>query len=113
MKAFWSLTLVCLCSLPVQAAPTPAEELLRFVPADVSFCLVLRDLRSHGAALRESPFVQNFRKSPLGVALQALAEVQQISKAEEYLEKTLGMNLDRIRDDILGDAIVFAYRPGP
>jgi len=109
MKAPFSLVLVSLFTVvaqPLRAAPTPTEELLRFVPPDVSFCLVLRDLRGHSAALKQSPFVQSVRR-PFGV------ELQQLEQAEKMIEKLLGVSLDSLRDDILGDAVVFAYRPGP
>ena len=39
------------------AKASPRDELLRLVPADVGFCLVLEDLRGHGKAFAESPFV--------------------------------------------------------
>lgn len=112
MKASFSLAIVCFW-VTTSGAATPAEELLRFVPPDVSFCVVVRDLREHAAALRESPFVQTFRASRLGIALRATPEVRQLEKAEEFLEKKLGISLDKLRDDILGDAVVIAYRPGP
>lgn len=91
-------------------AATPAEELLRYVPPDSTLCLVLRDLREHGKTLAGSPFAEHLRKSSIGIALAASPELK---KAEEFLETTLGMRLDKIRDDVLGDAIVFAYRQGP
>src|SRR5262249_36130899 len=40
-------------------------------------------------------------------------DLQHLEKAEQFLEKKFGISLDRLRDDVLGDAVVFAYRPGP
>src|SRR5262245_51581187 len=109
---FLLLCLAGLMAVPARAA-TPAEELLRYVPPDVSFCLVLRDLRSHTTALGASPFIEQLRRSPLGQKLKESPELQQLEKAEQSLEKVLGIKLDQLRDDILGESIVFAYRPGP
>jgi hypothetical protein len=95
------------------APPTPANELLRFVPADVTFCVVLRDLRGHAAALQSSPLAKHLRDSPLGVALKATPEWGQLEKANRFLEKFLGLRAEQLRDDILGDAVVLAYRAGP
>lgn len=107
-----SAAAVLALAAPVCAA-APRDELLRFVPDDVAFCFVLQDLRVHAADLADSPFVAQVRQSPLGLALQASAELAQLDKADRDLRKTLGVGFDQIRDDLLGDAVVFAYRPGP
>lgn len=94
-------------------AATPREELLRFVPSDVGFCLLVQDLRTHSASFLASDFVRQFRASPLGQVLTRDAEVQKLAAFEKVLEKYLGIDAARLRDDILGDAVAFAYRPGP
>jgi hypothetical protein len=100
--------------LPLAAtAATPREELLRLVPDDVGFCLVVQDFRGHADVLQASPFVQHFRRSPLGIALQGSQEMHKLEEAEKFLQKTLRVDAARLRDDIFGDAVVFAYRPGP
>src|SRR3954453_13965402 len=103
------------CSLAgaAAAAPSPADELLRFVPADVTFCFVLRDLRGHAAALQSSPLAEHLRDSPLGPALKGTPEWRQLAKANRFLEKFLGLSAEQLRDDILGDPVVLAYRAGP
>ncbi len=95
------------------AAPAPAaaprDELLRMVPDDVGFCLVIQDLRNHSATLLASPFVQTLRQAPgePSMGLQKLDEV------DRQLEKLLGVSWSELRDEVLGDCVVFAYRPGP
>jgi hypothetical protein len=103
---------ILLAPLAVRAA-SPRDELLRFVPERVGFCVVLQDLRGHAAALDASPFVEQVRKTPFVQALLGAPETKQIGVFEQMLEKQLGLSLTQIRDDILGDALVFAYRPGP
>jgi len=99
---------------PSVAAATPREELLRLVPPDVAFCLVIGDLRDHTDRLLQSPWFKALRQSPLGEALAASPEVKRLEKfLSQDLPKNLQIDWPRLRDDILGDAIVFAYRPGP
>ena len=101
-----------LCASPAIAAP-PADELLRYVPADATFCLVLRDLRSHSETLGKSPFAEQFRSSPLGKTLTGSAGLARLLQTEQFLENALGLSLDKLRDDVFGESIVFAYRQGP
>jgi hypothetical protein len=91
----------------------PRDELLRFVPADVGFCLVVQDLRTHWASFAESDFARHFRESALGQALRKDAEFQKLVDLEKVLKQFLGVEVGKLRDEILGDAVVFAYRPGP
>jgi hypothetical protein len=105
--------LVLLLAPAVAAAATPRDEALRLVPEDVGFCLVVQDLRGHSAALADSPFVQQFRRSPLGVALASSQEVAKVWALDAHLRKDLRLDWTQLRDDLLGDAVVIAYRPGP
>jgi hypothetical protein len=107
------LALVLLLAPAVAAAATPRDEALRLVPDDVGFCLVLQDLRDHAEALAGSPFVQQFRASPLGIGLQASPEAVKLFAVENQFRKDLQVDWTRLRDDIFGDAVVVAYRPGP
>jgi hypothetical protein len=105
--------LVGLLAGPLYAASPPREELLRFVPDDVGFCVVLQDLRGHTADVVQSPFAELVRRSPLGAMLNASVELKQLDKVDKDLKALLGVGWAELRDDVLGDAVVFAYRPGP
>ena len=117
MRAFVHLRLLvgalfaALLSAPLRAAP-PRDELLRFVPADVGFCVVVQNLRDTGAALAASPFAEQFRDSPVGKKLRNSVEVQTLLNVEGKLKDQFGIGWDELRTEILGDAVVFAYRPG-
>jgi hypothetical protein len=95
----------------VQAAPR--DELLRYVPDDAGFCLVVQDLRGQLKQLAESPFARQWGKTALGASLAGAGEWQKLALAEGYLKKHLGVGWAELRDEVLGDAFVFAYRPGP
>src|SRR4051794_20487242 len=86
----------------VAAPPSPADELLRFVPADVTFCFVLRDLRGHAAALSSSPLAEHVRRSLFSPAIKGTPEWRQLEKANRFLENLLGLSAEQLRDDILG-----------
>ena len=98
---------------PTPAAATPRDELLRLVPDDVGFCLVVQDLREHLAALADSPLAVAVKASPIAKVVGNAPEVAQLSAVEKILKEHLGTDFAQLRDDILGDAVVFAYRPGP
>lgn len=104
--------LLLLCYSPVLRAASPRDALLRFVPENTAFCVVLQELRSHWAALRDSPFAEQFRRSSLAEAAWGSEERQKLERAEKHLQM-IGLDWARVRDELLGDAIVFAFRPGP
>jgi hypothetical protein len=94
-------------------AATPRDEALRLVPDDIGFCLVVQDLRGHAEALADSPFLDDFTKSPLGQALRASPEIAKLRAVGNQVSKDLRVDWPRLRDDIFGDALVVAFRPGP
>src|SRR5262249_12051823 len=104
--------LLFLAAAPLPAA-SPRDELLRFVPDDVGLCMVLQDLRGHTARLLDSPFVAGLRGSPRGAALGQNKEAANLVQAQAKLTAQFGLDWRRLRDDVLGEAVVFAYRPGP
>ncbi|HTU19789.1 MAG TPA: hypothetical protein VMG10_17130 [Gemmataceae bacterium] len=94
-------------------AATPREELLRLVPDSVGFCLVVQDLRGHAAALQASPFVEQLSQSSLAGKIRNSEHLKKLDRFEAKMKDKLGLDWTRLRDDILGDALVLAYRPGP
>ena len=57
------LVFVALCCPGVTLGGQATDELLRYVPEEVGFCVVVQDLRGHYANLRASPFYQKWGKS--------------------------------------------------
>src|SRR6516225_1122115 len=94
-------------------AESARDELLRLVPDNVGFCLLLEDLRGHSTQLRDSPFFQQFEKSPIAGLLKTDPDWRKFTAGREKLEALLGLDVQKLRDDILGDAVVFAVRPAP
>lgn len=108
------LNLALLTAVGPTRAASPREELLRLVPQDVGFCLLVEDLRGHAGPFLRSPFFAQLQASPLGAWIGPNApEMQKLADADRFLQQQLETSLVQLRDDILGDAFAFAYRPGP
>jgi hypothetical protein len=87
--------LVLVCTLTADSfAGTPREELLRYVPDDVGFCLVVQNLRGQLRELAGSPFGRRVRASAGAKALRASAEWRHLQQAEQYLERHLGVGAE-------------------
>src|SRR5882762_6980811 len=78
-------------------APTPAEEILRLVPDDMAFCLVVQDLRGYGDKFQKSHWYQVLNQSPLGSALFSSKEFGAIAKFEKEITKHLGVTWPQLR----------------
>jgi hypothetical protein len=93
--------------------PMARDELLRLVPRDAGFCLIVNDLRGNADKLHDATWLKALRASPLGALWAASPEAAKLAKQEEDLKQHLQIDWPQFRDDILGDLLVFAYRPGP
>lgn len=107
----FAVLLVALLFTPLCVANPATDELLRLVPGDAGFCVVIQDLRKHSQQLEESPFMAGFRDSPLGKALQESPDIRKLRDFNAILDTYLETDLKQIRNDILGDAVVLAYWP--
>ncbi len=107
--------LCVLCASVVQdvSAVPPRDELLRLVPKDAGFVVVVQDLREHSSRIRQSPFVKLCKESLPGRAAANAPEWRQLAELDEMLKREVGTTLPKLRDDVLGDAVVFVWRPGP
>jgi hypothetical protein len=101
---------VTTASAAAAAAASPRDELLRYVPADVHFCIAVQDLRGHAVRLADSPFIEQLRDSALGVSLRNAREWAKLMGIEAKIRSQLGVDWARLHEDILGDAVVYAYR---
>jgi hypothetical protein len=101
-----------LASAATATAATPRDELLRYVPDDVGFCFLLQDFRDQMKTLAASPFSEQLDKSPLGKAFAGAQELKKLVGLEKQLKDLIGLGPDELCADILGDAVVFAFRPG-
>ncbi|HKB03497.1 MAG TPA: hypothetical protein VKD90_14840 [Gemmataceae bacterium] len=98
---------------PAAAFAGPRDDLLRLVPDDYTFCLVVQNIREHAKADGQSSFLKGLAESPLVKGYQNTPEAEKLRTAFESILKDLGITPEQLRDDLLGDAVVFAYRKGP
>jgi len=108
-RVFFALVSLILWSAPLGAQP-PAD-LLSLVPDDFGFCLTIHDLRGHWRQLEQAPWVKAFQQSPLGEALVHAPEFRDLTKFQRDLQQHLDIDWPTVRDEIIGDDVVFAYRP--
>lgn len=113
-RLHFSLVVAALTAVltPVRAE-TPRDELLRYLAPDVGFCLAVQDFRGRLAELSGSPFAEQWRRSTLGREVLASREWKQVGDLTAALEKHLGISWTQLSDEVLGDAVVLAFRPGP
>ncbi len=109
MPRVFALLVVALFAAPLFAGPT--ADVMKLVPPKTTVCFVVQDLRGAAARLSESPFAAHFAESKLGKSLLASEELKQLAAVETVLKDNLGLTLATLRDDILGDAVAFAYQP--
>lgn len=102
--------LASLLALSPAVAADPVADLLRLAPTDATFAVVVRDLRGHVQRIDESPFAKWFPESKLGKSLLTSDQWKALEAAEKILTAQLGVSGDELVNDILGDAVVYAYR---
>jgi hypothetical protein len=107
------LVALALWSAPAAAFAGPRDDLLRLVPDDYTFCLVLQNFRAEAKSDGDGSFLKGLGNSPLIKGLEQAPEAQKLQAVLTAILKDLGVTPEQLRDDILGDAVVFAYRKGP
>lgn len=110
-SAIWAVSALILCSGFAPAGP--ADPLLRIVPQDSAFCVVVQNLRDRARTVGASPFAEWFAESPLGTHFRNGPEAQKLREAARHFQDTLGVSETELLDEVFGDAIVFAYKAGP
>jgi hypothetical protein len=105
------LVVAALLFLPPAAVAGPRDDLLRLVPDDFTFCVVVQNLRDQSTG--NGGFLKSLSESPLIKGLQSSPEATRFQEVFASLLKDLGITAEQFRDDLLGDALVFAYRKGP
>ena len=107
------LALFILVSRGAPQATSARDEVLRLVPPDTGVCLIVTDLRGHADKLRRAEWLKALRSSSLGQALAASPEAARLARFEADLKKHLQVDWPLLQNDVLGDLVVFAYRPPP
>jgi hypothetical protein len=96
---------------PVSAAPR--DEALRHAPDNFALVVVVQNLRDHAKNLRESPFAAWFPNSALAKQLPAIDVLKDFADNANPIFELLGTTPKEVFDDVIGDAVIFAYTPAP
>jgi hypothetical protein len=109
MRAFWVISAWLFVGAMCHAAD-PVASLLPLIPEDTAITFVVRNAGPQLQKLATSPMKAWLLDSPLGRQLADPKEADKLKGIIDFVVAQLGVTPDEIRDDILGDAIVFAYQ---
>ncbi len=96
--------------VPAQALAGQRPDLVALVPDEFALCLALRDLRGEHERWQKSEWLQGVRTSAFGRTLEEAPEWRHLRRAEQELQKAFDIDWPTLRDEILGDEVVLAYR---
>lgn len=106
-----ALAAVLVCAAPAVAAPR--DELLRVTPPDAALVVVIQNARDHARTLLASPFAEWFPFTAVGKKLLGSPQLTQLREFGTVVLPALGTTPQALLDDVLGDAVAFAYSPAP
>jgi hypothetical protein len=108
------LALAIAGSVAVRApAAEPAEAvegLLRLVPSDASLVLTIEGLRDHVRRIGASRLASDLRRLPAVKSWLESEKYRHLERSCAEIERTLGVKLADVRDQVLGDAVVLVVR---
>ncbi len=93
-------------------AADPVAPLRPLVPPDATVVFVVRNLGPQLKALGESPMAAWLATSPLVKQFVDPKEAEKLIAVRDFVTGQLGVTSDELRDDIFGEAVVFAFQPG-
>jgi hypothetical protein len=87
------------------------EDLMRMVPDESALCLVAGDLRTQSDGSLKPAWIKALKDSPLTKLLGDAPELLQLAELRKQIQKYLPVPWPQLEQDIVGDAVVYAYRP--
>jgi hypothetical protein len=113
LPRFALAAVVALLAASTGAAAVPRDEALRLAPPDAAFVLLIQDARQHVRNFSESPFVEWFPTSKLGKQLLASPQLKDLRQSVAPVFNELGTTPEEVLNDVVGEAVVFAFSPAP
>ncbi|MHC5538588.1 hypothetical protein ACYOEI_10205 [Singulisphaera rosea] len=86
----------------------PADALFRLVPPNAGVAFAVEDLRAHSKEYRESPLAAGIRRLPAVRDWLASGRFQSLKQVKARFESAVGESVSKIRDELLGDAVVLS-----
>jgi hypothetical protein len=103
---------LALFSVPAALAG-PRDELLRVAPNDAAIIVLVQNGRDHYRALTQSPFASWFPTTAIGKRLLNSSELTHVRDTAAMIFRELDTTRDTLIDDVVGDAVAFAFSPAP
>ncbi|MCI0701783.1 MAG: hypothetical protein L0241_11925 [Planctomycetia bacterium] len=100
-------------ALCAPAVAAPRDEALRVAPTNAALVVVVQNLRDHAKNISESPFAAWFPTSALGKQLLTSDALKKALDGATPIFSALGITPADLVQDLIGDAVVFAYTPAP
>jgi len=97
----------------VATATGPADGLFRLVPPDAGVTLAVEDLRTHFRAIAAEPLPEKIRRLAGVQAWLGSEKARPFERAAKDIQAALGEPIGVLRDDLIGDAVVLTFMPGP
>lgn len=110
MRTAGLLLLVLASSLRSADASGATDDLMAMVPPDAGIVLAVEGLRDRAHDVLASPVVARLRAMPVVREWEKSARGAALAKSRTDLESALGISLDRLRDDLIGDSAILALR---
>lgn len=112
-RSLLQLALILGSTAPAARASGPADPILRLVPSDSGVTLAVEALRDHAREIGGSPLLAALQDLPAARAWLASDGSKALAKAARDVEAALRLPIGAIRDELVGDAVVLAFQPGP
>ncbi len=111
MLRFAFIAIALLTATASAAVAGPRDELLRVAPSDAALVVVVQNGRDHFRNLSQSPFVKWVPSTAIGKKLLDSLEIKQLRESAAMIFRELDTTPEALIDDVLGDAVAFAYSP--
>src|SRR5262245_14029880 len=99
-----SLCVLCVSVVNIHAA-NPRDELLKRVPGDVGFVVIVNDLRGNLDRIQNSPFAKKYLSTTRGKEAASGPQWQQLAAVNTMLKNEVGADWQELRDGLLGDCV--------
>lgn len=111
----WSALLMTLSlNAPTRARGSEAVDLLlRLAPADAGLTIVVEDLKGHSRAFLDSPLAAGLNRLPAVTAWMGSERGRAWRQSTAQIEAILKTDFARVRDGLIGEAVVLALRIPP
>jgi len=105
--------ILILFTLASRVQASPRDELLRLVPESMTLCVVVQDVRERFQEIRDDSFLKRLSQVPFIKVQFDSPEFLKLIQTKQKVLTDLGITTEQLKNDLLGDAIVFAYRHVP